>query len=286
MYYAQDSYPNVKLGTSTDSIAQDGCALVAISNIAGIDPVTLNERFVAAGDYASGEMIEWGNCAVTAGLRYLGADSTPTVYPCIGCTDHYKSLGFPTHFFEILDAGNIVDSIDGKVKPISTYNIIQVQNVTTNVPTMDPLSEIRTAKVSEFQRDGESLVYQIFSYSMPDAENFFLNVMGDSFDNVRKVPTDWPIDPASWGAQRSFLQPQIDAANAQITELQGQIAALTAETSTATITTVEPVPPVSTTGIIDTPAVPPLFPEIPPVEVPTVSIWQGIANLISKLWSK
>jgi hypothetical protein len=133
-HYSQRSYPNVMLGTSSDPISRDGCALIALCNLCGSDPVATNDLFNSGGDYADGELVKWAACATALGMTYLGDDSRPSVYPCIASTDHYAASGYPTHYFVVKDPSTIIDSLDGQEKPVSTYAITGVRNFSLNQP--------------------------------------------------------------------------------------------------------------------------------------------------------
>ena len=231
MYYAQNNYPNVKLGTSTDSIKQDGCALVAFSNIVGIDPVTLNQKFIDAGDYANGELIEWANCAKTLGLEWNGISGSALAYPCIAETDHFANLGFPSHFFEVLDANNIVDSLDGQVKPISTYHIVNYYNATPTPQVTTPImsendtvvSMLPGLHVGQFRIDGATTVYSVIQVPDPHWET---DILKQDWNKIVVLPSDFSADPSTYVA---YSQAKLDSANNQIAGLNNQVSTLTTQ---------------------------------------------------------
>ncbi len=142
--YCQRDYPNVKLGFSnTYTIAQAGCVLTSMAMFAEIDPVTANNRVKAQKGFNGASMI-WSVAAFALGLKYSGMGDVPR-YPCLGITDHYKSSGYPTHYFIVLDPQTIVDPLDGKVKPFSTYRIIGYQYV-------QPISLLTMEQLQRLQR--------------------------------------------------------------------------------------------------------------------------------------
>ncbi len=118
---------------------------------------------------------------------------------------------------------------------------------------MENIQIIKDNKQNEFRRDGEDTVRQIFNIP---SERFFTDVLGDSFDNVRLVPSDWPLDPALWASEREKLRPQLDAANARILTLQAELVSITAPKPTPDPTPVpEPIQPTPTPSPVVLPGI-------------------------------
>lgn len=89
------------------------------------------------------------------------------------------------------------------------------------VTTMDnSIDTVVANKVNEFQRENEATAYQIFAIP---SENFFTNILKDKWENVRKIPADWPIDPKDWAGQREYLRNDLTAAQDRIKDLEAQI---------------------------------------------------------------
>ncbi len=112
MYYSQKDYPNVKLGTCADTIAQSGCFLTSFCNVlqelkvAMITPEDFNkEAFPTSGCMANASI--W---ASMFGLLYTKLYASPERL-CIIETDHYKPAGVPQHFCMWKD-GMIIDPLD------------------------------------------------------------------------------------------------------------------------------------------------------------------------------
>jgi hypothetical protein len=124
MFYSQKSYPQ-KLGTCNTTIRENGCYLTSIANLAGEDPLVLNELFIKKGVYANGCDIVGSKAASVLGMTYEKTITPPEVV-CICETDHYKKVGVPQHFF-LYDPNKFmrVDPLD--LKPdweLNTYKII------------------------------------------------------------------------------------------------------------------------------------------------------------------
>jgi hypothetical protein len=66
--------------------------------------------------------------------------------------------------------------------------------------------EVRNGKVNEFRIDGVGTVYQV--YSIPSEGHF--NDLGNKWENVRVIPSDWPLDPSQWEGQRHLRDAEID----------------------------------------------------------------------------
>lgn len=108
----------------------------------------------------------------------------------------------------------------------ATYGQLSSAN---NTQDMENMQIVVSNKQNEFRRDGEDTVRQIFAIP---SERFFLDVLHDEWENVRVVPSDWPLDPALWASEREKLRPELDNANrsldmvtAQLTDARTQLAA-------------------------------------------------------------
>lgn len=130
--FSQKNYKNTLLGTCTDTIAKSGCKLVCYSILTGIEPLEMNRRFVDAGVFVQGCLIDDRRAIDLLGLQFDPRRDLVVKYPTIGCTNFYANKGVPQHFFVIIDSKTILDPLDGAMKAIDTYPIISYRNVTTN----------------------------------------------------------------------------------------------------------------------------------------------------------
>jgi hypothetical protein len=104
----------------------------------------------------------------------------------------------------------------------------------TNTPVMaNDIDFVVKNKINEFLIEGSPMCYQIFA--VPDTD-FFLNTLHDSFDNVRHLPSDWPLDPKDWANERNNLQPKLDALTTLYTQVKQQLSASDASLSAANAT--------------------------------------------------
>lgn len=99
--------------------------------LAGIAPDIVNAALKAGNGFADGALVKWDVAARLLGLPYDSQRTSPVLSPCIAETDHYKNKGVPQHFFVWLGNGRIIDPLDGKEKPDSTYRIVGYRNIGT-----------------------------------------------------------------------------------------------------------------------------------------------------------
>lgn len=92
--YGSDFLPGSKL-----TIWDYGCYLCSICSLANTkdNPAIIAKKYKSS--FKNGEVIS-KVLAINLGLKYLGVSKTqPKDKICIGVTNHYKKVGFPTHFF-------------------------------------------------------------------------------------------------------------------------------------------------------------------------------------------
>ncbi len=128
-YYSQKKYKE-RLGFCNTTIAKNGCYLVSLAMISGIDPLELNRRIKVAGGYSNGCMINSQIVAKELKTFYNRTTSNPKRDSAIIAeTDHYKRVGFKQHFFVLLPDGRRVDPLDLDPKPeYNNYNIVSYRD--------------------------------------------------------------------------------------------------------------------------------------------------------------
>lgn len=283
-------WKNIKLGTCpTDTIGSSGCFITCLGMFMGITPDIVNQRLTNEGGYTGGCLLNTPAACKIFGLEYNGKVTANPVFPCIGETNYYskivngKETGVPQHFFVMLDAATILDPIDGKQKSnvykdkMVSYRLFKAKQ--TAMP--NPIDEVIAHKTNEFKRAGEDTVYQIFA--IPSQE-FFEQVLKNDWNNVRTIPSDWPIDPSAWASQREWLRGEVDAANTKANQMYDRMIGEKARadqaeaelfTANARIAELE--------DQLNQPA-PPTPPVNPPVDPPTPPVSSGdLVSLLQKL---
>lgn len=97
LYSQRDpSYKNKLLPKSNLTMGNYGCYVTSIAILGQVHPVSL----LKDKNFAQGGLLYSQYAAEDAGMTYKGAFRSPKGW-CIGVTDHYKSQGFPTHFFVV-----------------------------------------------------------------------------------------------------------------------------------------------------------------------------------------
>ena len=145
-----------------DTIGRVGCAVTCYAMMADVTPDVTNQKLIAGRGYANLDLVEWSTDATIMDLAYDEENNTVS-YPSIAWTDHYKSQGYPTHYFVVLDGHTIIDPLDGRTKE-NPYNILGYQHVhpkqTTNTPSMRYLSA--------FKAPTGDPIYGIVQFENPD----------------------------------------------------------------------------------------------------------------------
>ena len=110
-YFSQKSYPNVKLGTCTDSISSSGCKIVSLGNFIGKDPVEINNILIKNNGYTSGCLVNDQKVAPLLGLQFIGKTTAAPDFECLMETNHFAP-SVPQHFCLWRPDGWIVDPLD------------------------------------------------------------------------------------------------------------------------------------------------------------------------------
>lgn len=138
-YFSQTDkrWASKKLGNSSLSIGGYGCAITAIANLhnhlygTAITPAEMNDSLKKVKAF-SGAMVDWTRVPLAyPKLKFVSRDRNynnvlvsawiyifPRV-PVIGQV--WVNAKWPSHFFLMIGGGKIVDSIDGKIKPSTSY---------------------------------------------------------------------------------------------------------------------------------------------------------------------
>lgn len=152
-YFCQRDYTNVMLGKSKKyTIASDGCKLVSIANITGIDPVELNKRLADGGAFfANSEgdvcLLDDTTLAKILGWTFIEKTTTDPKKTCVAEVDMSPAPGKQQHFVEWTKDG-IIDPWTGTLRKADTYPIVsfRVFDITSN-QTQEPMitQELKTA---------------------------------------------------------------------------------------------------------------------------------------------
>lgn len=149
MYYSQKSYPKVKLGTCSDTIAQSGCIITSACNllkrmdIADITPDKMNALAKANGWYSQGCLLDLADLAAHFGCKYVKQIKAPKDV-CMFETNYYKKVGVPQHFCLINPAsGKRLDPLD--LEPsweANNYPIVSYRIFTKIKPTVEKVDNM------------------------------------------------------------------------------------------------------------------------------------------------
>lgn len=121
------------------TIGNYGCALTSCSMLCGIDPSTLNEYLKRVGGYVQQTLLVWGALekATSGKLKYVSGVGIPyDNAKCLeiikrekGCVVQVYGSGIPMHFVVAIGNGQIIDPLDGKIKPFSTYYAVELRDI-------------------------------------------------------------------------------------------------------------------------------------------------------------
>ena len=147
-FYSQKAYTD-RLGSCKDSIAQSGCFITSLCNLAlnlntsKKTPSELNKWLIKNGGYSNGCLLNSAKGAEGVGLVSKGRTGINPEHICICETDHWKSKGVPQHFFVYSD-GQALDPLDldpqWKKNP---YKIVSYRVFTVKAPKVPKDKEKR-----------------------------------------------------------------------------------------------------------------------------------------------
>lgn len=127
MYYSQldPAWKFKKLPNSNLTVGDYGCYLCSMATLAQRN--TPGNLLVPSNYFAPGGLIITSPLATFLGMFYVGSSTVAPKGWCIGRTDKYAGLGFPTHFLPVnVDTNEMIDPLKypAKVEPL-TYKINQ-----------------------------------------------------------------------------------------------------------------------------------------------------------------
>jgi|GEM_PF-4578363 len=121
------------------TIGNYGCALTSCAMLSGINPHTLNEYMKRVGGYVEKTLLVWSALerATSGKLKYKGGLGIPyDNAKCLeiikrekGCIVEVRGSGLPMHFVVAIGNGQIIDALDGRVKPFSTYQVVSLRDI-------------------------------------------------------------------------------------------------------------------------------------------------------------
>lgn len=120
------------------TIGNYGCALTSCSMLCGIDPATLNEYMKRVGGFVSKTLLVWSalSRATNARLIYKGGLGVPyDNAKCLAIIKREKGCivqvrgSIPMHFVVAIGGGQIIDALDGQVKPFGTYQAVELRDI-------------------------------------------------------------------------------------------------------------------------------------------------------------
>jgi len=129
------------------TIGNYGCALTSCSMLCGIDPDTLNEYMKRVGGFVNpngsvgqgATLLNWTALekATNGKLKYVGGAGV--AYNDLHAKEIIKrekgvivqvyGTDIPMHFVVAIGQGQIIDPIDGKIKPFDTYEPVQLREI-------------------------------------------------------------------------------------------------------------------------------------------------------------
>lgn len=121
------------------TIGNYGCALTSCSMLVGIDPSTLNEYMKRVGGYVQDTLLVWSALekATNGKLKYVGGagiayndlQAKEIIKREKGVIVQVYGTDIPMHFVVAIGGGQIIDPIDGKIKPFDTYEPVQLREI-------------------------------------------------------------------------------------------------------------------------------------------------------------
>lgn len=141
------SWKYLGLGGWGQTIGNYGCALTCCSMLTAIDPLTLNEHLKRVGGYVNPDgsvsqgatLLAWDRLEKATSGKLIYQGGLGIVYnndKCLeiikrekGCIVQVYGSNIPMHFVVAIGQGMIIDPLDGKIKPFSTYTPVELRDI-------------------------------------------------------------------------------------------------------------------------------------------------------------
>ncbi len=114
-----------KLGYCGTTIGANGCVVTSIAMMKNSRPDTINDLMKNGGAFVNGCLAWWPKVASIFNMEWNGTTAQPTFYPTIG---EVKMANGIKHFVIFLNAGTIIDPIDGRQKQ-NPYRVMGYRNL-------------------------------------------------------------------------------------------------------------------------------------------------------------
>ena len=216
-FYSQKSYPDVKLGTCSDSIDKSGCFLTSFVNLLGelgvkeTDPVAFNKiAFPNGGCLANASY--W---ASLYNLTYLKTTSKP-LKVCIAETDYWKAVA-PQHFFLWRPDGMIVDPLD--LNPdwkkntrygIVSYRIFEPQKSSVPIKqpdtTSDTTPKVKTTVESKSGVTMEDITIEVIQQAIKGANIDQKAMMSEKAQVIAEKSPEPTITHKIWEILKNLIK--------------------------------------------------------------------------------
>ncbi len=102
------AYANLPLPRSGLTMHQAGCYVCAIATLGQVADIA--SFLKTKGAFVEGGLLLSEVLAKAAGMEYLGVSKKAPKGWCIAMTDHYKAVGYPTHFF-VVNGNMMIDPL-------------------------------------------------------------------------------------------------------------------------------------------------------------------------------
>ena len=121
MFYLAQRNPkwkNIKLGTCKDTFGQSGCKLMSSCMLAYRDPIQVNSEFIKNKVYTNGCLLDDKAVAKALDLKFDGRSTKKPSFITMAETNHFASVGVPSHFFVFAPKGTVSDVTDLMLDPL------------------------------------------------------------------------------------------------------------------------------------------------------------------------
>ena len=128
-YYSQKDTKWAKeyIGKTKYTIGKYGCYITSLAMLLDKTPLQLNNELIRGFCFDHVGLLLNDKAAKLLGRKYSKVKKS-TIFPCIGETDHYKKMGYPQHFFVLLDNKTRIDPLDLAPLPEpNDYNVVSMR---------------------------------------------------------------------------------------------------------------------------------------------------------------
>lgn len=137
-----ERWKDLKIGLTNNTLEKYGCYIVSLAMYTEKPPYILLDILNTNSCFVEGGLLLNTKAAAILNMTYKYSLDKPD-FDCIAETNHYRSSGYPQHFFVLLKDGKIIDPLDGETKE-NPYHIVSYRLwIKNEVPKKEETKEVK-----------------------------------------------------------------------------------------------------------------------------------------------